>query len=614
MTATHQRIAALSGQQRNVLAQSLRELLERDSADHDHYDVAIIGGGVAGLTLAIQLHKARPDTRITVIERQAHPVRETTHKVGESTVEIAAHYLRDIIGLEDHLSTQQIRKFGLRMFFSNDGNTDIAERVELGSSQFPPLCTYQLDRGRLENELGERCRAAGIEFNPGCKVLRVDLADHAGAHHIRLLDDGGERTIQARWVVDATGRGTVLQRKLQLRKPVEHVANAAWFRIAHPIDIGTWTADSAWQGRIVEGDRALSTNHLMGSGYWVWLIALASGSISIGIVAEDAAHSFSEFNTFDRALEWLRNHEPQCAAAIAEHVDKVQDFRVMKNYSYGCDQVYAGDARWCLTGESGVFLDPLYSPGLDLIAISNSLVVDIVGRALDGEDVTTRASIHDSLFRQLAAMWLAIYEKQYRLMGNAQVMTSKVIWDTAFYWGVFGLLFFQDKFHSVANHPPVAADLGRLTEISNRVQAFFREWETIDDSKLDARFVDLYSPLNFMVQLHTGMTDQLTDADFERRFAANRQLFEQLAGQLISTVIDAYAGRYHEDAVMAQIQRWQRDPLVGQLLATFRRERHRSPTSEGWMTLPNAGSRQPDPAGEQNGDNTHERRSAATYA
>ena len=48
-------------------------------------------------------------------------------------MEVSAHYLRDRPGLGDHLSTAHIRKMGLRMFFSDERNTDIARRMELGS-------------------------------------------------------------------------------------------------------------------------------------------------------------------------------------------------------------------------------------------------------------------------------------------------------------------------------------------------------------------------------------------------------------------------------------------------------------------------------------------------
>ena len=79
-------------------------------------------------------------------------------------------------------------------------------------------------------------------------------------------------------------------------------------------------------------------------------------------------------NRFERALNWLHAHEPQCAQVIEQHGTEIQDFRVMKDYSYSCEQVYS-DERWCLTGEAGVSLDPLYSPGGDLIAIGNGLIL-----------------------------------------------------------------------------------------------------------------------------------------------------------------------------------------------------------------------------------------------
>jgi flavin-dependent dehydrogenase len=456
---------------------------------------------------------------------------------------------------------------------------------------FTPLVTYQLDRGRLENELGRLCTADGVEFRTGSKVSQVELAPEQPYHRLRVGPEGGERTVRARWVIDASGRGRVLARQLGLHKRVGHTANAAWLRVGHPIDLGTWTDGPAWHARIREGRRELSTNHLMGPGYWVWLIRLAGGSISIGIVAEAATHPFDEFNTLERALDWLRRHEPRCARAVEEHRDEIRDFRVMRDYAYSCEKVFDGSARWCLTGESGVFLDPLYSPGLDLIAISNGLVVDIVTRSLDGEDVGAVAATHDAVFRRIADMWLAVYENQYSLMGNARVMSSKVIWDTAFYWGVFGLLFFHDRFRGVAGSATLAGELQRLTEISNRVQAFFREWASIDTPALAARFVDLYSPLNFMVRLHAGMADELPGDKFDERFSANATLFAQLAGQLVTRVIDVYGDRYDDDRVMAQIQAWQRDPLLTDLIGVYLRERRRNPTSEGWMTMGEPGPR-----------------------
>lgn len=89
---------------------------------------------MAALTLALEIRGQRPAARILLIEPHAHPVPEITHTVGESTVEVSAHYLRDRLGLGEHLNTSHIRKMGLRMFLSHNGNTDISQRMEVGSS------------------------------------------------------------------------------------------------------------------------------------------------------------------------------------------------------------------------------------------------------------------------------------------------------------------------------------------------------------------------------------------------------------------------------------------------------------------------------------------------
>ena len=64
----------------------------------------------------------------------------------------------------------------------------------------------------------------------------------------------------------------------------------------------------------------------MGRGYWVWLIPLGSGSTSVGIVVDDVLHPFARINRFERALDWLREFEPQCAAVVEAHAGEIEDF------------------------------------------------------------------------------------------------------------------------------------------------------------------------------------------------------------------------------------------------------------------------------------------------
>ncbi|WP_141681607.1 NAD(P)/FAD-dependent oxidoreductase [Mycobacterium malmoense] len=572
-------LSQLSPEARENLAHRIKALLDIDAVPPDH-DIAIIGGGVAGLTLALELRAARPQTRILVISPAEHPVPEITHTVGESTVEVSAHYLRERIGLADHLQTAQIRKMGLRMFFTDGDNTDISRRLELGSSAFIPQVTYQIDRGRLENELNRRCRSAGIDIVCG-RAVSVDYGSAGHPHTVGIQSGDAVSHTRARWVVDASGRNRMLPRQLDLRRANAHHCNAAWLRVATEIDIGRWSDDADWRARLIEGDRAMSTNHLMGQGYWVWLIRLPSGSTSVGIVADPAFHDFDGFNTLAKARSWLREHEPQCAAVLAEHEHLIKDFHVMRNYSHGAAKVYDGRDRWCLTGDSGVFLDPLYSSGLDLVAIGNGLITDMIARELDGEDVVARAGISDSLFRSLTDMWLAVYCNQYALMGSPAVMSAKVIWDIAFYWGFVGLLYSNGRFVSVADDPQVVPHLEGLIDLSNRTQQFFREWAAVDGARPSAGFVDLYSPLDFMATLHTAMMGEAPA--FAAQFEANATLLHQLAGQLVDTVIAQKSGLFSQDAVMRQVQAWQRDTLLRKLRSIYRREQEVNPVSPDWI-------------------------------
>ena len=112
---------------------------------NDMYDVTILGGGLAGLTLATQLLKQDPEISILILEKRPHPVDEAAFKVGESTVEVGAYYLAEECGLKKHLVDQQLPKFGLRFFFNN-GNKSLARGVEVGPSAFFPAPGYQVDR------------------------------------------------------------------------------------------------------------------------------------------------------------------------------------------------------------------------------------------------------------------------------------------------------------------------------------------------------------------------------------------------------------------------------------------------------------------------------------
>ena len=217
--------------------------------------------------------------------------------------------------MRDHLEEAQLRKLGLRFYLPAGDNSDITKRVEFCTPAHLDAFTHQIDRGRFENELFRRCRKQGADAFRGWRVQEIELGDDK--HTINLSQEDDTATITARWIVDASGRSNLLRKKLDLGTETGHHINAAWFRLAGGLDFESWSDDEEWLGRMPErGLRRLSTTHLIDAGYWLWLIQLDSGPISIGVCADPRFHPFDEINSFEAFLDWMRRHEPQLAAEI----------------------------------------------------------------------------------------------------------------------------------------------------------------------------------------------------------------------------------------------------------------------------------------------------------
>jgi flavin-dependent dehydrogenase len=452
----------------------------------EHYDVAILGGGLAGLTLAIQTKQARPETSVVVFEKREGPAPLAAFKVGESTVPSGAHYFADVVGMEDHLLNEQLVKCGLRYFPPTATNEDITKRVELGPPIYPPHDNFQVDRGLFENKLAARARSVGVDVQQGARVQAVELGD---PHRIDFEQFDTESTTTARWVLDASGRASIIKRKLDLATDCGHHINSAWFRLAGGLDLEDWGRENAeWMGRMPEpGVRRFSTNHLMGEGYWVWLIPLSTGPISIGVCADPLFHPYEEINEFDKLLDWLRAHEPQLAASVESRLDDVEDFLRVRDFAYGVKQAFSND-RWALVGEAAAFADPFYSPGSDFIGYSNTFASDLAVRDLNGEDIGERVDYYNDRYQRQFEHVISRYRDTYTVFGNPWVLMGLLSWD--FYLNhVAGVLaFVQNKFTDLEFMRRAEGLIDRMQEISINMHRLFREWHEIENKQIDPSF------------------------------------------------------------------------------------------------------------------------------
>ena len=501
-------------------------------ANYEKYDVVIIGGGLAGLTLALQLKQTEPSISTLVLEKRKDNAPVATHKVGESLSEMGAFYLREILQLKEYLTEHQLRKFGFRFFFSPEHADNIERRVEVGSKIFNPFPTHQIDRGLLENELVQQVKDFGVEIVLGAKVTEVELSKEG--HTICFEKENNKFRTEAKWIVDSTGRNSLLKRKLGLEKEIGHNINSAWFRLDAEIDIDYWSDNIVWRSFVAPGLRRLATNHLMGEGYWIWIIPLISGKTSIGIVADPVYHPFNGFNTFDKAMKWLEEHEPQAAKLFDKHRDKQMDFKVMKNFAYDTKQFYSAD-RWAVSGEAGAFMDPLYSPGSDFIGLGNTWITDLIVRDLNKEDTTLRTLVYDLAHKELLSGWITLYRNMYGIFGKTQVMLMKIVWDWASYWAIPNVLFINKGYTDITILKQFSSSnnsIGRrFSKLNERMQELFRAWSQYDIEPCADHQLNVFD-LSCLRQFQSELTQRYPTGELMKKIESNLNILEYISAEI----------------------------------------------------------------------------------
>jgi flavin-dependent dehydrogenase len=504
----------------------------------------ICGGGMAGLTLALQLRREQPARTVTVIEPQTRPLPGACHKVGESTVELGSHYLASTLGLGDYLRREHLLKNGLR-YFVGDARGPVHARTEIGPPELPTIPSFQIERGRFETHLRARCEAEGVDLREGFRARDVTLGDDS-EHLVTIAresaqDDTREHapehatiTLRARWLIDATGRRGLLQRKLGLREDSPHKASAVWFRVGERVDIAELVdrdAHADWHARDPDHIRYLSTVHLMGAGYWVWIIPLASGATSIGIVTDETMHPMRDYSQPERARAWLRTHEPAIATRIADV--PFEDFLGLRDYSYLSNQVMSS-ARWACVGEAALFVDPFYSPGADFLAMSNCYTAQLIKEDFAGQWRPARVRAMNDFFVQAAQVFLLNYAGKYPLFARPRVIAAKIFWDNLVYWAFVCQHFFQD----LHQHPEgFGAEVSELAQeylmLNTKVQLLLARWGAFAATTWTRPAVTLPQIPSYLASLHRDLgrekslqqtiTDMRTNLHHAREFA--REIF-----------------------------------------------------------------------------------------
>jgi flavin-dependent dehydrogenase len=507
--------------------------------DHS-FDVVVCGGGLAGLTFARQLRLEVPELSIAIVEPQRRPLPEACHKVGESSVELATHYFGKFLELEEYFTKEHLPKNGLR-FFSGPPGTPVWQRTEIGPSEFPIVPSYQIDRGKLENDLRAMLEADGVTLREGYKVTDIHV-NRDGGHRVDAIvaagGDGDAITLRARWVVDASGRRQLLQRKYDLRRPSRQRASAAWFRIGRRLKVRELVpaSEERWHQRDVDDTRWLSTVHLCGPGYWVWLIPLSTGHTSVGIVTDHVHHDFTDYNKPERALDWLTKHEPWLREQLRD--DELEDFLVLRDYSYSSAQVFSED-RWACVGEAGLFADPLYSPGSDLIALANSLTCELIRRDVrDGELDPERVGQYNRIQISWCTDTTRMLADNGVIFVHPEVFAAKLWWDFFHYWTFICPYFFARGYRLPSERLGPVHDVGdRYIVLNGRAQELFEQWAALMEPAVPGGARRPFVPLpmfpSFLADQHITLQQNRAPEEAAAKAVADVPREEELLAEML---------------------------------------------------------------------------------
>jgi len=340
-------------------------------------DVAVIGGGPAGSTVAALL--ARRGHRVIALEKARHP----RFHIGESLLPMNLPVF-ERLGVLDKVRALGVFKAGADFEADNPrGYNTFAFARAIGKS---PPHAYQVWRQDFDRMLYQHARECGADAREGHEVTAV-LQQGPRATRLEVrTDDGRSYCLQARYLVDASGRDAFLAAKRKLRRKNRQHQSAAIF--GHFRGAASRLGEDAGNISIYRFDHG-----------WMWMIPLPDGVMSVGAVCRPEYLKQRKGRTVEYLLDTLKQ-----SAGLwrrMERAELIGEVRVTGNYSY--DSTSMGGPGWVLVGDAFAFLDPVFSSGVYLAMSGAETAAAVVDTALQ-EPRREKALLRQLERRQRAGM------------------------------------------------------------------------------------------------------------------------------------------------------------------------------------------------------------------
>jgi len=373
-------------------------------------DVVVVGGGIAGFATATQL--ARDGYDVVLFEKQKHP----RYQVGESTIPHIWRHL-ERIGVSEKIAADG--------FIEKAGGTVVWDGVirQMAFKDFAyDRPAMHIERERFDHILLQHAAESGARIFEETNVQRVELGAAGGPRiHFRPKGAAETRTIQCRWVVDASGQNALLGRQLGLRE----IDDAFRFMSVWGFfDNSKYVAPG---GKIhpysdlatVPPTTFISSLETVHEWGWLWHIPLRPGT-SVGLVLP--RESVTAIRDSDEELEafFVRTcHEtPLLDRLLSEATFMEGTFRVIRNYSYTSKDM-AGPGFF-IVGDAAAFVDPIFALGTVFAMYSGCLAGMLLDSCLRRPAETERfQEIYRSQVHQRVELARALALPAYQPSGFA---------------------------------------------------------------------------------------------------------------------------------------------------------------------------------------------------
>lgn len=329
-------------------------------------DVLVVGGGPAGTTMATALVERGYD--VILLEKDRHP----RFHIGESLLPLNLPLL-DRLGVRGEIERNAIRKYGVEFVSPYHGKTITYEFSRALDKRFP--YSFQVRRSVFDQILWENAKAKGANAIEGIRVTAVDLSDECNVRITGRDEDRNEYNWTARFVVDASGRDTLLAGELSLKQRNPKNNTAAVF--------GHFAGARRLPGKAEGNISIVWFDH-----GWFWFIPLIDGTTSVGAVCPSQV--FKTRNTTDLSAFLM-----SLVAEAPEIADRLKDARLVGpatatgNYSYS--SLRLAGSNYLLIGDACAFIDPVFSAGVHLAMSSAFIGADTIDSCLQKPQRASRA-------------------------------------------------------------------------------------------------------------------------------------------------------------------------------------------------------------------------------